>query len=92
VTHLKPLTENTFLSAASTQRSVRVWDVRAPSQSVKMFELTHYSELKAVEKLNEEIFATSSIDGIVNIWNTKMNKLLTSIPVNDTGVSALKFI
>jgi len=57
-----------------------------------MFELTHYSELKAVEKLNEEIFATSGMDGIVNIWNTKMNKLLTSIHVNDDGVSALKFI
>ena len=57
-----------------------------------MFELTHYSDLKAVEKLNDEIFATSSIDGIINIWNTRMNKLLTSISVNDSGVSALKFI
>lgn len=50
----------------------------------------HYSEVKAIEKLNEEIFATAAHDGMINIWNTRMNKLLTSINI-DT-VSALKFI
>ena len=52
----------------------------------------HYNEIKAIEKLNEEIFATSAHDGIINIWNTRMNKLLSSINVEDTGVSALKFV
>jgi len=80
------------LSAASSQRSVRLWDVRAPTQSVKLFESCHYSDLKAIEKLNEEIFATSALDGIINIWNTRMNKLLTSITVDESGVSAIKFI
>lgn len=57
-----------------------------------MFESTHYSDLKAIEKLNEEIFATSAMDGIINIWNTRMNKLLTSIDVDPRGVSSLKFV
>ena len=89
---MQALTDNTFLSAASSQRSVRVWDIRAPSKSVKLFEAMHYNEIKAIEKLNEEIFATSAHDGIINIWNTRMNKLLSSINVEDTGVSALKFV
>jgi len=59
---------------------------------VKLFESCHYSEIKALEKLNDEIFATSALDGIVNIWNTRMNKLLTSISVDETGISSLKFI
>jgi WD40 repeat protein len=83
ITHLCPLSENTFLSAASSKRQVRVWDVRAPTQSVKLFESCHYSEIKAIEKLNDEIFATSALDGIINIWNTRMNKLLTSINVHE---------
>lgn len=59
---------------------------------MKLFESCHYSEIKALEKLNDEIFATSALDGIVNIWNTRMNKLLTSISVDETGISSLKFI
>jgi hypothetical protein len=40
----------------------------------------HYSgRLLAVEKLNSEIFATSGEDGNVNIWNTRLNKLMSSI-------------
>ncbi len=59
---------------------------------MKLFESCHYSEIKALEKLNDEIFATSALDGIVNIWNTRMNKLLTSISVDEAGISSLKFI
>lgn len=59
---------------------------------MKLFESCHYSEIKALEKLNDEIFATSALDGIVNIWNTRMNKLLTSISVDKAGISSLKFI
>ena len=59
---------------------------------MKLFESCHYSEIKALEKLNDEIFATSALDGIVNIWNTRMNKLLTSISVDVAGISSLKFI
>lgn len=92
VTHLQALTENTFLSVAGTQRSVMQWDIRAPTQSSVKFEAVHYSEIKAIEKLNEEIFVTSALDGIINIWNTRMRKLLTSIVVDETGVSSLKFV
>lgn len=59
---------------------------------MKLFESCHYSEIKALEKLNDEIFATSALDGIVNIWNTRMNKLLTSISVDEAGISSMKFI
>lgn len=59
-------------------------------QPVKLFQAVHYSEVTAIEKLNEEIFATAAHDGIINIWNTRMNKLLTSISIDN--VSALKFI
>lgn len=59
---------------------------------MKLFESCHYSEIKAIEKLNDEIFATSALDGIINIWNTRMNKLLTSINVHESGVSSLKFV
>ena len=54
-----------------------------PHKSLKMFESIHYSAIQAIEKLNEEIFATSASDGIINIWNTRMNKLLTSISLAD---------
>jgi len=56
------------------------------------FEAVHYSEIKAIEKLNDEIFVTSALDGIINIWNTRMRKLLTSLVVDETGVSSLKFV
>ena len=69
-----------------------LWDIRAPTQGSVKFESVHYSEVKAVEKLNDEIFVTSALDGIVNIWNTRMRKLLTSLIVDETGVSALKFV
>jgi hypothetical protein len=40
----------------------------------------HYSgQLLSLEKLNSEIFATTGSDGNVNIWNTRLNKLMTSI-------------
>lgn len=56
------------------------------------FEAVHYSEIKAIEKLNDEIFVTSALDGIINIWNTRMRKLLISLVVDETGVSSLKFV
>lgn len=69
-----------------------LWDIRAPTQSSIKFESVHYSEVKAIEKLNDEIFVTSALDGIINIWNTRMRKLLTSLIVDETGVSSLKFV
>ena len=92
ITHLKPFTDNAFLAVYGVQRSVRLWDVRQPHQQVKMFEQCHYSSIQAVERLNDEIFATAAGDGIINIWNTKMNKLLTSLQVHDQGVRSLKFL
>ena len=52
----------------------------------------HYSgQLLSLEKLNSEIFATTGSDGNVNIWNTRLNKLMTSINIGTT-VSSLKFV
>lgn len=56
------------------------------------FESVHYSEVKAIEKLNDEMFVTCALDGFINIWNTRMRKLIWNLNVNDSGVSSLKFI
>jgi WD40 repeat protein len=87
-----PLTENTFLSAASAQKSVRLWDIRVPTQSCLLFKAAQYSEIKAIEKLDSEMFVTSALDGIINIWSTRMSKLLLNINVDESGVSSLKFV
>lgn len=52
----------------------------------------HYSgQLLSIEKFNTEIFATSGSDGIVNIWNTRLNRLMTSISIG-CPITALKFV
>ncbi len=38
------------------------------------------------------MFVTSALDGLINIWSTRMSKLLLSINVDDSGVSSLKFV
>jgi WD40 repeat protein len=50
------------------------------------------SDIKVLEKLNDEIFATGAHDGIVNIWSTKQNRLLMSINVDEGGLSTMKYV
>lgn len=45
----------------------------------------------AVEKLNSEMFATSGTDGVVNIWNSRLDRLVGFIQV-EQQVSSLKFL
>jgi len=78
VSALCPLSENTFLSGGFN-RTVRLWDVRQRRESLKLFTDVSYGKVTALEKFNEEIFASAAEDGMVNIWNTRMNKLIGNV-------------
>lgn len=59
---------------------------------MKLFKDVHQGRVTAVERFDSNIFATASEDGVVNVWNLKMNKLMTNIKISDDDrVGAFKF-
>ena len=53
----------------------------------------HNDRVNTLERLNEEMFCSTSNVGTVNIWNLRMNKLMKNVPVcSDSRVTAVKFL
>ena len=95
ITDLCSLSQSTFLSLNGEQRSVKMWDVRQSERdsTVKVFQDMHNDRVNALERLNQEVFCSTSNDGTVNIWNLKMNKLMKNVPVcTSSRVTAVKFL
>ena len=57
--------QNLFISSA-LNRSISVWDTRQP-QPILFFKDIHYDTITSVDKFNQQIFASASDDGYVNV-------------------------
>lgn len=57
--------KNLFISSAYN-KSISVWDTRQ-TQPILYFKDIHYDTITAVDKFNNQIFASSSDDGYVNV-------------------------
>jgi len=56
---------NLFISSA-LNRSISVWDTRQ-TQPILYFKDIHYDTITSVDKFNQQIFASASDDGYVNV-------------------------
>ena len=65
ISTLCAMTPNLFISAA-VNRSIDVWDTRQ-QQPILHLKDVHFDRISAVDKLNQQIFASASHDGYVNV-------------------------
>ena len=79
VSHLCPLSENTFLSGGF-DGSVRLWDIRR-QESLTLFKEISYGKVTQIRKFSPEIFAVASDNGCVNFWEIRTCRLINQIRI-----------
>ena len=66
INNLCPLNDKNLFISSGFNRSISVWDTRQ-TQPILFFKDIHYDQITSVDKFNEEIFASASNDGYVNV-------------------------
>ena len=95
--------QNLFISSA-LNRSISVWDTRQP-QPILFFKDIHYDTITSVDKFNQQIFASASDDGYVNVsffiskhffvqmWDLRMGEFIKQLKMeNNERISSVKFV
>ena len=83
--------KNLFISSG-LNRSISVWDTRQ-TQPILFFKDIHYDTITSIDNYNEEIFASASDDGYVNIWDLRMGEFIKQLKVeNNERIAAIKFV
>ena len=75
VNNLCSLNDQNLFISSGLNRSISVWDTRHP-QPVLFFKDIHYDTITSIDKFNEQIFASASDDGYVNVWDLRMGEFV----------------
>jgi len=92
INNLCPLNDTNLFISSGNNRNISVWDTRQ-EKPLTYFKDIHYDTITSLSKLSENIFASSSLDGFINIWDLRIadiNKQLKS--ENNEPISCIKFV
>jgi len=92
INNLCSLNDKNLFISSGFNRSISVWDTRQ-TQPILFFKDIHYDQITSVDKFSQEIFASASDDGFVNIWDLRMGEFIKQLKVeNNERISSIKFV
>ena len=92
INNLCSLNDRNLFISSGFNRSISVWDTRQ-TQPILFFKDIHYDQITSVDKFSQEIFASASDDGYVNIWDLRMGEFIKQLKVEDNErIADIKFV
>eukprot|EP00347_Sterkiella_histriomuscorum_P023283 403335241 len=85
------LNTSTFLTSGH-DGGIRLWDMRESVPHIQTYHKYHNDQVTAIDRLSQHIFASSSDDSNINMWDIRMPKMLKQIWFDGDRVGSIKFI
>lgn len=83
--------QNLFISSG-INRSICVWDTKQ-THPIFFFKDIHYDTITSLDKFNQQIFASASHDGYINIWDLRMGEFVKQLKVDQNErISSIKIV